>query len=281
MIMWDPMYFLFIAPAVILGLWAQMRIKWTYSTAQRMPAPLSGAAAARHILDSAGLNNVGIEMVPGHLSDHYDPRRPVPRGGVVALDVSESMLASARATLADERLPVALVRADATRLPFAGALDAVFSTATFHWVLDHDALFASIFSALRPGGRLVAQCGGGPNLARARERAGALMRAAEFAPWFADWRSPWNYATPEETTARLRAAGFVEVSADLESAPATFPDVVAFRAFTTTVILRPYLARLPEERRAAFAHAFAELAARDEPPLTLDYWRLNISARRP
>ena len=176
---------------------------------------------------------------------------------------------------------VALVRADATRLPFAGALDAVFSTATFHWVLDHDALFASIFSALRPGGRLVAQCGGGANLARARERAGGLMRAAEFAPWFADWRSPWNYATPEETTARLRAAGFVEVSADLESAPATFPDVVAFRAFTTTVILRPYLARLPEERRAAFAHAFAELAARDEPPLTLDYWRLNISARRP
>ena len=205
----------------------------------------------------------------------------VPRGGVVALDVSESMLAAARETLADERLPVALVRADATRLPFAGALDAVFSTATFHWVLDHDALFASIFSALRPGGRLVAQCGGGPNLARARERAGALMRAAEFAPWFADWRSPWKYATAEETTARLRAAGFVEVSADLESAPATFPDVVAFRAFTTTVILRPYLARLPEERRAAFVHAFAELAARDDPPLTLDYWRLNISARRP
>jgi hypothetical protein len=45
-----------------------------YATAQQLPAPLSGAAAARHILDRAGLENVGIEMVPGHLSDHYDPR---------------------------------------------------------------------------------------------------------------------------------------------------------------------------------------------------------------
>jgi uncharacterized protein len=79
MIMWDPMYLLFITPALILGLWAQMRIRWTYSAAQQMPAPLSGAAAARHILDSAGLSNVGIEMVPGHLSDHYDPRDKVLR----------------------------------------------------------------------------------------------------------------------------------------------------------------------------------------------------------
>jgi Zn-dependent membrane protease YugP len=77
--MWDPMYWLFIAPALILGLWAQMRIRWTYSAAQQMPAPLSGAAAARHILDSAGLGNVAIEMVPGHLSDHYDPRDKVLR----------------------------------------------------------------------------------------------------------------------------------------------------------------------------------------------------------
>lgn len=77
--MWDPMYWLFITPALILGLWAQMRIRWTYSAAQQMPAPLSGAAAARHILDSAGLNNVAIEMVPGHLSDHYDPRDKVLR----------------------------------------------------------------------------------------------------------------------------------------------------------------------------------------------------------
>ena len=67
-------YFLFISPAILLGMWAQARIRISYSRAQRMAAPLSGAAAARHILDSAELNDVQIEEVPGRLSDHYDPR---------------------------------------------------------------------------------------------------------------------------------------------------------------------------------------------------------------
>src|SRR5512140_905663 len=75
----DPLYFLFVAPAFLLGLWAQLRIKMTYATAQQMASPLSGAAAARHILNSAGLQDVGIEEIPGHLSDHYDPRDKVLR----------------------------------------------------------------------------------------------------------------------------------------------------------------------------------------------------------
>jgi Zn-dependent membrane protease YugP len=72
-------YLLYITPALILGLWAQLRISTTYAAAQRQPAPLSGAAAARHILDSAGLQDVGIEEIPGHLSDHYDPSQRVLR----------------------------------------------------------------------------------------------------------------------------------------------------------------------------------------------------------
>lgn len=70
---------LFISPAILLGLWAQMMIRSSYSRAQKQPAPLSGAAAARHILDSAGLTDVDVEMTPGHLSDHYDPRQKVLR----------------------------------------------------------------------------------------------------------------------------------------------------------------------------------------------------------
>ncbi len=79
MYFFDPMYFLWIAPAVLLGMWAQFRIRTTYAQAQRMAAPLSGAAAARHILDSAGLNDIGVEQIPGRLSDHYDPRAKVLR----------------------------------------------------------------------------------------------------------------------------------------------------------------------------------------------------------
>ena len=75
----DPVYFLYIAPALLLMFWAQMRVKSTFAAAQKVSTPLSGAAAARHILDSAGLHNVAIEQVPGQLSDHYDPRAKVLR----------------------------------------------------------------------------------------------------------------------------------------------------------------------------------------------------------
>jgi len=79
MMFFDPMYFLFITPALLLAFWAQWKVKSAYAEAQQIPASLSGAAAARHILDSAGLTNVEIERVPGTLSDHYDPRDKVLR----------------------------------------------------------------------------------------------------------------------------------------------------------------------------------------------------------
>jgi Zn-dependent membrane protease YugP len=79
MMFFDPKYFLFLAPAMLLALWAQMKVKSTYAAAQRIPAPLSGAAAARHVLDSAGLTNLQIEQVPGQLTDHYDPQSKVLR----------------------------------------------------------------------------------------------------------------------------------------------------------------------------------------------------------
>ena len=79
MFFFDPHYFLFIAPALLLAWWAQHRVHSTYAEAQKIAAPLSGAAAARHILDSAGLQNVNIEVIPGQLSDHYDPHAKVLR----------------------------------------------------------------------------------------------------------------------------------------------------------------------------------------------------------
>lgn len=75
----DPVYFLIVGPAILLALWAQMMVKSAYARAQNQPAALSGAAAARYVLDSAGLQNIDIEMTPGHLSDHYDPRHKVLR----------------------------------------------------------------------------------------------------------------------------------------------------------------------------------------------------------
>jgi uncharacterized protein len=79
MMYFDVSYFLFLAPAFLLAMWAQMRVHSAYAQAQQQPAPLSGAAAARHVLDSAGLNNIEIEQIPGKLTDHYDPRQKVLR----------------------------------------------------------------------------------------------------------------------------------------------------------------------------------------------------------
>lgn len=78
--MWfDFKYLMYIAPALLLAMWAQMKVRSTYAIAQRMAAPMSGAAAARHVLNSAGLDDVEIEMIPGQLSDHYDPSHRVLR----------------------------------------------------------------------------------------------------------------------------------------------------------------------------------------------------------
>jgi hypothetical protein len=75
----DPMYFVFLSPAIVLMLYAQYKVKSSYAAGLQIPARLSGAAAARYILDQAGCQDVAIEEVPGTLSDHYDPRERVLR----------------------------------------------------------------------------------------------------------------------------------------------------------------------------------------------------------
>lgn len=206
----------------------------------------------------------------------------LPDGHVVALDRSFSMAAVATSTLAKFQHRAAVVLADLVDLPFVEAFDVVFSTATFHWVLDHDRLFANLFGALGRGGRLHAQCGGRTNLMRFLGRANELARQPEYAAEFAGWTRPSNFATADETRARLLHAGFTDVETWLEQAPVTFPNADAFRAFVTAVVLRPYLPRIAgEQRRAAFVARLVGDAAHDDPPYTLDYCRLNMFARRP
>jgi trans-aconitate 2-methyltransferase len=202
----------------------------------------------------------------------------LPRGSVVGCDLSENMArAAARELPAEERS--AVVCADLSALPFLGAFDVIFSTATFHWIQDHDRLFAELRAALRVGGRMEAQCGGGPNLASIHARADSLARELPFRAAFESWEETWHFASPEATKTRLTHVGFTSVSCWLEHTPTTFPDAERFSAFLETVVLRPYLSRLsPAEHRQAFLQALVAEASRDDPPFTLDYWRLNISA---
>ena len=236
------------------------------------------------VLDSIPLGGsecaLDLGCGPGRLTAELLDR--LPRGRVIAVDASPSMIATARELLTPrfgER--VTFVESDLLRLELDSVADLAFSTATFHWIHDHARLFRAIHRALKPGGRLVAQCGGGRNLARIRACADRLIRDAPFAAFFRDWQNPWNYTSPEETAERLRAAGFIEVETGLEETPTTLDGADAFRQFARTVVLRPYLAAIGDEaRRTEFLDALVEQAGGDTPPFTLDYWRLNMRGRR-
>jgi trans-aconitate 2-methyltransferase len=205
----------------------------------------------------------------------------VPRGRVVGLDRSDSMIRTASAWLREHSPRTKLVLADGARLPFSRVFDAVFSGATFHWIHDHAALFRSIVTALRPGGRLVAQCGGVGNLAQLMGRTDRLMQERRFAPFFAEWTETTYYADVDSTIRRLASAGFEDVEVWLEAAPTPFETADAYQQFIATVCVRHHMSRLPMDDRRAFLRELTIQAAQDSPPFTLDYWRLNISARRP
>ena len=188
----------------------------------------------------------------------------VPRGRVLALDASADMVDLARRRLG-ERAEVWCQ--DVLDLDLEEPVDAIVSTAALHWVTDHDRLWPRLARALRPGGVLEVQCGGRGNIARVRAVIDAVAR--EGAPELVGW-SPWTFAGPEETEERLRRAGFAGIRCWLLERP-TRPDDLA--AFVPTSILPAHLARLPAERREAFA---AAVVARVRLPL--DYVRLNVSA---
>jgi trans-aconitate 2-methyltransferase len=207
----------------------------------------------------------------------------LPRGRVIAVDRSANMLAEATAYLTPRfGSRVTFLRGDVQYLQLSEPADAIFSTATFHWVLDHPQLFRALFDCLKPGGRLVAQCGGGPNIARLRQRAEALLASEEYREKAAGWSNPWEFATPEETALRLAEAGFIDVETSLEPASTAFPNGSEYHEFVRSVVLRVHLDALPDAAtRDAFMSDITAMAAMDNPAFTLDYWRLNLAASRP
>jgi trans-aconitate methyltransferase len=204
----------------------------------------------------------------------------LPRGRAVALDASSAMLDMARRELAPFGDRVSFVQAVLAADPIPGRLDVVFSTATFHWVHDHEALFKSLHDAIVPGGKLHAECGGAGNLKRAVSSIEEVTRQARYRPYFVNPPNPWFFAGVEDTRCRLETAGFSDVDVSLEDAPTPFADAAAYAEFVQTVILRPFLPRLPDAMHGAFVADVTARAARSEPALTLDYVRLNIRATR-
>ncbi len=263
---------------------AQRPAEWDATTYHRVSSP--HVAWGQPIIDQLDLT--GTETVidagcgTGRLTAQVLER--LPDGRVIAVDRDAAMLEAARKELGPrfgDR--VRFVQVDLLDLATAVGepADRVFSTATFHWIPDHDRLFAAIFASLQPGGWLVAQCGGAGNIERILTHANDVAQDLPFRPYLAGWPGPWTFSDDVTAAKRLSGAGFTAIETALIDAPVTQPDAIAFSEFARSVVFGEHLARPPNAAlRDRFIAGITERAGHDDPPYTLDYRRLNIRAQR-
>ena len=243
---------------------------WDAVAYERLAAPLTAMGTA--VLDRLVLR--GDETVldagcgTGNVTRALFER--LPRGRVIAVDAAPSMVEQA-----SELLPaqVDVRRADLLELSLEEPVDAILSTATFHWIGDHERLFANLRAMLKPGGRLVAQCGGHGNVAAVKQAGFDVASRAPYAEHLAGWAGDWTFATAEDTERRLRDAGFTDVWCWLGRVDVDPGDPAGY---LSAICLGSFLARLPEELREPFV---ADALERLPDPLAIHYVRLNMLGR--
>jgi trans-aconitate 2-methyltransferase len=239
--------------------------EWNASSYQKISGPLE--AMGRDVLDRLDL--AGDERVldagcgTGRVTAALVER--LPHGRVIAVDGSQAMVDETRARLGDA---VEAFATDLLYLELGEPVDAILSTATFHWIGDHETLFARLRAALKPGGRLVAQCGAAGNVQTVVDAIAAVDH-----PALRGWDGPWNFATTRETKDRLEAAGFHDVWTWSQEWDVTPDDP---REYLGTIMLGDHVARLPEEDRDAYVTAILTQLG---PQPTFPYVRLNMLAR--
>ncbi|HUO49128.1 MAG TPA: methyltransferase domain-containing protein [Acidimicrobiales bacterium] len=246
--------------------------EWDASTYDRVADPMTrwGTKVLERLVLTGDETVLDVGCGTGRVTELLLER--LPEGRVIANDVSVAMLETAASRLASNGERVRLLGGDVLELgpddlDGWAPVDAVLSTATFHWVLDHDRLFPTLAGLMAPGAQLVAQCGAAGNIdglmaavrATGNERAGA-----------------WYYATPAATLHRLEAAGFVDVEVWTHPEPTRIEPRAELEAYLDTVCLRTHVSSLPEAERAGFVAAVADAM----PDPVIDYVRLNIVARR-
>ena len=208
----------------------------------------------------------------------------LPAGRLIAIDRSWNMLMTARANLRPALgSRVSFAQVSLPDLPFAE----LGRPRLQHGDVSLDqgpsgALRRHLRDACDRAAGCTRSAAAGRTSRRAHELAEQVMQRRPFAPYFADWPGPWEFANAEVTAERLKDAGFVDIDTNLEEAPTTLASEADYREFVTTVIYHPHLERLPDAAlKQAFIDRVTELAAQEPMPFTLDYWRLNMQARKP
>jgi trans-aconitate 2-methyltransferase len=220
-------------------------VSWDAATYEKVADPQS--AWADEIIARSGIKHGDVVLDAGCGGGRVTRKLLELTPNVIAVDADSNMVEKARETLPGT---VPVYHQDLLELDVDDNVDVVFSCAVFHWITDHERLFERLHAALKPGGRLVAQCGGHGNIQNVLDVVGERP-------------GRWLYAKPDETEARLRAAGFSQARAWLEPKPTVPSDMVAF---VETVILHKDPDRHANAQRVA--------AALDQ----IDYVRLNIEA---
>ena len=245
--------------------------EWDASSYQRVSVPHEEWAAA--LMERLPLSGSETVLDAGCGSGRVTRMlvERLPEGKVIAVDGSAAMVEKVGEVLrpTDEAFV-----SDLTALELDEPVDAVTSSAVFHWIPDHDALFARMRAALKPAGRIEAQCGGKGNIDEFRRVSGEVVAREPYAAHLeaAGFEEPWFYADAEETAERLRAAGFERIETWLQPW-----DVVpsAPREFMRTLILKPHVDSLPAELHEQLLD---DVEAAVGEPFSLRYVRLNISA---
>ncbi len=238
---------------------------WDASTYDRLPIPMTAwGAKVVTWLDLRGDERVldagcGTGQVAALL------RERLPHGHVIALDGSASMITAARERLGSEQ--VEYVVADlAQPLPLDEPVNAVLSTATFHWIADHDALFAGLADVMKPGAQLAAQCGGMGNIANVESALREMGR---------DFGGKKHFAAVKDKIARLGTNGFTDIEVWLHDEP-TLLAAHDLEPYLEAICLGDLVEPMADAERKGFV---AEVGRRMPVPV-IDYVRLNIRARR-
>lgn len=249
-----------------------MTREWDGKTYDKISGPMQDMAGP--VLDRLELRGDETVVDAGCGSGRVTEQllEKLPDGHVVAVDASADMLAAARERVGDER--VTFVRSDLAALILEEPADAILSTATFHWIPDQAALYWALRGALKPGGRLVAQCGGAGNIADVRAAVAAVVDSdEEIAARLAGF-DPWRFLAPDETREHLAAAGFAEAEVWLQDWTVAAPDG---KTWLKTINLGGHVERIGDDALAGrFIAAVHERMGGD--PLKIAYVRLNIDA---
>jgi trans-aconitate 2-methyltransferase len=218
----------------------------------------------------------------------------VKRGKVYAVDLDENMIINAKKNLKDLS-NIVFVKSDLSDVKLPEKIDLVFSNAVIHWILDHKKLFTNFWDVLKPGGKLLIQCGGKGNLDTIPNALEKVRITQRFDHYFKNWKIPWNFASSADTIKILNEIGFKDIQANLVEKKTKFGNFQEYILFMKTVVMKPYLSYLPttennNQIKNLFIDEFlTELHNKNKTKntnekqdldLELNYVRLNITARK-